>query len=220
MRVCATGYSNFKQLVFVLLPILVGAFSVAVAINRRNKFAWHDKWILRIGLHSQLRVQGVLSLALIGVVLVVLNLSVPSIYQCVEPLTSTTIVPVEADTAFQWSWAILGCLGNLVCGTICRNTRENDSQKAARTTQRWLQVLNSRMVGSCTPRQALFAWRTKSLSEHAEPTAVRTLLFYILHVPIILLAMIPACGYVTAQESAKLSLMRLVVGARLKCSFW
>ena len=177
----------------MLLPILVVIFGGAVAATRHDSRANSKKWYLDVDLYLRLHVPAVLALLLIGVGLAISNMSlIQANYPYVDPLIRTTITVVLAGGSFQWPWVVLVCLETLASGTIYYGVSEDDPQKAARITQRRLRVFSS-----SAQERALLIWRAKVLPQHGGPTILRTLLCYSLHIPVIILAMVLASGYVS-----------------------
>merc|ERR1740130_171000 len=61
----------------------------------------------------------------------ILNLSVPVVYQCIDPLIRITVAAVKADSAFQWTWVVLAGVGNLVCATLYHSVNQCNSPSEA-----------------------------------------------------------------------------------------
>ena len=231
---------------------------------------WEDMWAvnLRIGLLN-LHQCIVLASLLNGVALMILNLSVPVVYQCIDPLIRITVAAVKADSAFQWTWVVLAGVGNLVCATLYHSVNQCNSPSEAQDRDliqqlkkvealyveiRWLslssQVEAAETEGAGAEAEAagaeveaavaevqaagaeveaaeteaasaeveaagaeVEAAETEAASAEAEAAGAGaegagagaeanfacSVLCYILHIPVIFLAMLPACGYVSAE---------------------
>ena len=234
-----SGYSSLKQLAYVLLPALAISFGVAVAVTHmagHRIHTWEDMWAvnLRIGLLN-LHQFIVLASLLNGVALMILNLSVPVVYQCIDPLIRITVAAVKADSAFQWTWVVLAGVGNLVCATLYHSVNQCNSPSEAQDRDliqqlkkvealyveiRWLslssQVEAAEVEAAGAEVEAADvkdeAAETEAAGAEAEAAGAgaegagagaeadfaSSVLCYILHIPVIFLAMLPACGYVSA----------------------
>ena len=196
------GHTSFKQLTFMLLPALVAALGIAVVVTQHTRQTGVLQWKLHIGLHSPLHVWQLMALMSTGVCLVTLNLSVSDILNggCIDPLIRTTIAAVEADQTFQWTWVFLVLLGNMVFGTVHWNLEQNSEQDTARSTERWLRFLTSEVDAVAMQDRAVTAWRNNSMPSNRRVEGLgRMMLSRLLNIPVICLAMLPACAYVSGQ---------------------
>ena len=202
----SVGYTSFKQLTFVLLPVLFAALGIAVATTRHIQHTQVDKWILNIGLHSPVQSWHLLALFSIGICLATLNLSVLDILKsksCIDPLIQTTVAAVKTDHAFQWTWIFLVLLGNTAFGVMTWDLQKHCTQKAARSTQRWLRTLSRQVDEAAMQHRAVMAWRDNQPTGSKQVTRpCRAMLCWFLHIPAIGLGMWPACAYVSDQVIA------------------
>lgn len=186
----------------MLLPALVAAFGIAMVATQHTRQSGVVKWNLHIGLNSPLHVWQLMALTATGVCLVTLNLSVSDIFNtgCIDPLIRTTIAAVEADHTFQWLWVFLALLGNVTFGTMHWNLEQNCKQDAARSTQRWLRILTHQADEVAMQDRVIAAWRNNSLPSRKRVEGPgRMILSWLLKIPVIFLAMLPACAYVSGQ---------------------
>ena len=191
----------------MLLPTLVVAFSVAVATTRR-RHQFEVTTGLQVGLHTAFPVYVALAVLLVGVGLVTLNLSLPNVYEgashsggCIDPLIHTTITVVEThdvDT-FQWLWVVLVALENVAFGIMHHHIEEDCPRKAARATQRCLRSLASQVGRNSQQEQAIAVWRSKSIPTNRSVAGLLHLAQILLHIPVITLAMAPACAFVSEK---------------------
>ena len=130
----------------------------------------------------------------LGILLGVVN-SVFSTGDCIDFLTRMTTATVQAESTWQWLWVVLTCctsvstgllLGCLLpCGIVA-------TTKADRTL--WV-ALTCGGQGSESKR-AIKVWQAKAQDSRAL-SCYCVLLSWVLHIPVLCVAAIPATGYVS-----------------------
>ena len=218
----ASGHTNLKQLLFVLLPVVIVWF-LAIAFQQSGTRQMFDNCShkFRIGLHGPLHIAFFAALGLIGVSFTTINLLTGNVFTsngCIDPFINTTLAAVEADTVFQFCWVALNGFSIALSGLIYRAVVRGDSQKQALATQRWLSTFAVQAGKRGAEKEAIAVWCGQM------PVPVwRKLLSFALHVPCICLAVSPAVAYVSGRlvnAGKQVQLCMGGVGAGCKFALW
>eukprot|EP00656_Telonema_subtile_P057711 TRINITY_DN9561_c0_g1_i2.p1 TRINITY_DN9561_c0_g1~~TRINITY_DN9561_c0_g1_i2.p1 ORF type:complete len:1111 (+),score=173.31 TRINITY_DN9561_c0_g1_i2:852-4184(+) len=203
------GYSAFKQLLFTTLPSLL---IIQLVVTKLLTWVHHERlgqYLRRVLVRprSSLRAQvlsgcltGLQVLAIAGVVLVVLNLTVPttlySVHQgCEDPLLRTTSAAIVFDELYQWVWVLVNCV--FVAATSCLLQRLRCSEFSQRALV--IQTYSHTLLCHALPQlRAIENWR-RHMPEFKPPLR-RRLLFWILHVPALALCSLPAFVFVLSRN--------------------
>ena len=221
-----SGYANFKQLMFVKLPVFVMLFGAAVAATTRSSSIWSCREGLHVGLHSPLPCHSMLASPVLGASLVVLNRFSGDLFKkggCIDPLLHTTLAPVEANSAYQWTYVILNCTAMIIIGSICFCLQKHCPKHKAYVTQKWLRRLASQLQDRA--QCAVDVWRSKTLQpgkvkDMGTSTLCGTMMHWIRHVPFVCLAMAPSAGYVECALPHASTERLLVAGVSFECACW
>ena len=212
-RCCCSGGTEFQQLIFITFPILVLLHVVLIYIFTRvpggGWTTYACRWS-RVDFNSghplAVCLSTLFSCMLLGTCFATLN-AFYSAQECLDFLTQTTTAAVDASATWQVLFTGLNCLGLVCTLSLCHKMPPNDPIKG-RHGYRRLQALGGSywLLEYCPSehalvRRALVQWRTESLkltdlkpaSWWREPAA------FVVRLIILLLAMMPAMGYVSAS---------------------
>ena len=140
-----SGYTSFKELMWVVLPGLILLHFVTVALAASSYKESVTAYLQR-GLQLTQRqalaggtlvsvlehsIRPLCLLALCGVAMIILNNVAPSIYKehggCEDPLVRFTAASIKTGTVFEWLWSIIASICS-VCGAyLYWNTKHCDS---------------------------------------------------------------------------------------------
>ena len=148
-------------------------------------------------------------LALLGVCLLVVNVSMDGLYRCSDPFIKTSIAPVEVDIVYQWLFVTLSAaVMSTVALTVEILYRDDPRHHAMHVYQCICAPLHNPEIEAA--KQALHWWKSKALG-CIEPTpngsetprrikVWRRMLFFVLHLPVLIVISAPSVGYVLAQN--------------------
>eukprot|EP00656_Telonema_subtile_P000554 TRINITY_DN10255_c0_g1_i1.p1 TRINITY_DN10255_c0_g1~~TRINITY_DN10255_c0_g1_i1.p1 ORF type:complete len:994 (-),score=211.74 TRINITY_DN10255_c0_g1_i1:784-3765(-) len=199
------GYSGFGVLLWILLPGLLLLHITVVLVLTRT----HNEPVLgylrrtlprgegatRAKLLS-IPFRGLCALAVCGVVLVILAVASPNIYQdgCSDPLLRCTTANTTAGPLYQWLWVLFTCSG-MGCYFVFRNRlRELHIGQRAESVHACLLSMGSPL------QNAVASWRGKVHTPHRDGWPWRRIVSHLLHIPLLLVSSIPAVGFVLSQN--------------------
>eukprot|EP00656_Telonema_subtile_P033255 TRINITY_DN3673_c0_g1_i7.p1 TRINITY_DN3673_c0_g1~~TRINITY_DN3673_c0_g1_i7.p1 ORF type:complete len:954 (+),score=139.96 TRINITY_DN3673_c0_g1_i7:103-2964(+) len=198
-----SGESDLKEFVYIYLPLVVGFWSITVAVSCTER-GWGSYLFPDLTSSPDLCARLLLltrmckrAFAVCGIALTALCLCTPKIYPsaCSDHLIKTSIAYVEAGTAFQWTYAILSCGVSLIATWLVALLSKMRYAKEAVCVQ---ECLDEVVLSLSKPKAAIHVWRSKL--GPIKPSLARRLVFLALHVPMMVLVSLPAVGYVLARN--------------------
>lgn len=206
----AAGHSDFKQLIWLTLPLLIVLHIITLTIVVRACGENVQDYLRCSIVEAQstrsraLRTMspGLCLLLLLAVVFMVLNLGTPEIYDqnggCpVDPITRSTSSPVQTGPVYQWFWTCISCITLATTSFMFEKLRSNPLLKRAKSVQH---VLHNFMIDASPSLRTIRTWRENS--PHTATTVVpsgRRVLYWLLHIPCCIVASGPAFAFVLAQ---------------------
>ena len=149
---------------------------------------------------------------LCGFALFALNLSTPGIYDdyngCSDDFLRSTISYNKINQTYQWLWATFSCVVLILVAHLTHNLVYSARVHRAYAVYRCLFLFTAQ----ASPTQmAISMWRDGMPARRV--SAVRRGLFWLLHIPVLALASLPAMAFVSASTtwhycSAELLLLR------------
>eukprot|EP00656_Telonema_subtile_P004296 TRINITY_DN1194_c0_g1_i15.p1 TRINITY_DN1194_c0_g1~~TRINITY_DN1194_c0_g1_i15.p1 ORF type:complete len:1243 (-),score=233.02 TRINITY_DN1194_c0_g1_i15:64-3792(-) len=204
------GYTSLWQLAFVTIPFFVAVHTAVVLFAVSSRFGLSVSAVksyffpqqvcghmnVHIQLYRSLN-RTMLRLLVLGLCFVLLNALSPGVFDsgCTDPLLRTSIAPIKAGVAYQWTWVVLSSLMMAVAIYLFYLLGSSDQDARARSVHR---CLCNTMPQSA---RAIKQWQQGvQRSKRLLPYPIRITLFVLLHIPVLLLASLPAFGYVLAQN--------------------
>lgn len=214
-----SGYSDLKMLIFVTLPALcvLSTLSVLACLYARNgsisfrnvlsylKPSQHLQHVDSLTyLYMTISRRPVLCmLFVIGISLVLLNVFWKGVYDsyggCVDPLVRTTIAHVRVDYLYQGFWVVLNCAAVTIVDVVVHLHGQQRHRQALRVHDCLCKVFKPRCEKASLEYHAVKTWHSKIRSSRI-PIFLRTFSFCLLHLPLVIIASAPACGYVFSQK--------------------
>eukprot|EP00656_Telonema_subtile_P054505 TRINITY_DN8174_c0_g2_i5.p1 TRINITY_DN8174_c0_g2~~TRINITY_DN8174_c0_g2_i5.p1 ORF type:complete len:1044 (-),score=161.68 TRINITY_DN8174_c0_g2_i5:235-3366(-) len=199
------GDSSAKTMAWLTLPaLLLIHFAVVVLLTQAHNeplLDYPQRHLARAfntkSRSLQKAFRGVCVLGFVGLLLIVLHLVTPSIYDsgCADALLRTTVALVSAEEWYQWSWIILCCVVLVSTTFIMEQMHRSQLSSHARAVYRWIRLF---AVQTLPPHLAALAvWRSKV----PHPVARwRKVLAWLLHIPFLLFTSLPAIGFVLSMN--------------------
>ena len=118
-----------------------------------------------------------------------------------DPLLRTSISEITVSMSYEWLWLVLGSVTMaLMTFTVSRLQQDVGRKNAVARVHACLVVF---IFSNSSCKQTVLKWRTnmseqsnQSLGGIKGPSWWRLILYYLLHLPFVLLASIPAAGFV------------------------
>eukprot|EP00658_Telonema_sp_P-2_P017651 TRINITY_DN16882_c0_g1_i2.p1 TRINITY_DN16882_c0_g1~~TRINITY_DN16882_c0_g1_i2.p1 ORF type:complete len:860 (+),score=134.15 TRINITY_DN16882_c0_g1_i2:290-2869(+) len=199
------GHSDFKELVWLVLPglVLLHAVTIWIVVRRKHRESV-SAYLCRSSLRSR-RVQSEVSqevmapligLALCGVGLVVVDAAAPSVYDpgCQDPLLHVSITGVRTIQWFQWVWVVLNCAVLLITLQLWERLHLRGFSQQAEAVLWCLHALALPVVG-----RAVRTWRGRVIHQRSA-SLWRRLFYALLHVPVSVVASLPALCFVLSKN--------------------
>lgn len=201
------GHSDFLQFVCCVLPASVLFYIGAVMLSIGSVRSIAD--YIRSGLRSApggvyadhllaCALRPLLMLIPIGLLCLIVN-TTSSTGECINPIIQTTIATVQTDSTWQWLWVILSCCASMIATVFLASLQPHRIQCRGEHNQTQWFFLMGNSHGSAL-KQAVEAWRSNLPAlGSSSPSAVhhRVLINWLLHLPVLCIAMAPSAGYVS-----------------------
>ena len=116
-----------------------------------------------------------------------------------DPLLRTSISEITVSMSYEWLWLVLGSVTMaLMTFTVSRLQQDNGRKNAVAGVHACLVVF---VNSNNSFKQTILQWRTNMSDQSIGggikgPSWWRLILYYLLHLPFLLLASIPAAGFV------------------------
>ena len=117
---------------------------------------------------------------------------------CINHIIQTTIATTQAGSTWQWLWVTLNCCASVISTPLLVQLQPR------RPDWRWecMQSQWSYLIGSSNGAallQAIRTWRMnmEALERPLLPSTPRVLISWVLHLPVLCIAMAPSAGYVS-----------------------
>eukprot|EP00658_Telonema_sp_P-2_P081770 TRINITY_DN8475_c0_g3_i3.p1 TRINITY_DN8475_c0_g3~~TRINITY_DN8475_c0_g3_i3.p1 ORF type:complete len:1118 (-),score=247.99 TRINITY_DN8475_c0_g3_i3:75-3428(-) len=209
-----SGDGAFKQLVYLTTPLLLVLHAAAISVslycsNRRGASLRSYLCPTRPDPRKAAMLSRVcfalavpmLVLAGIGVLLAILNGLTPSVFSegggCVSPVVHISVASVQTTTAYQWMFVTMDIVCLAVSRLAIRQVQKWNEEARIRRVHRSLSTLAAPSHDS-TVQRLLHNWRANAGDR--KPSGGRKAVFWLLHVPVIVVASLPAIGYVLAEN--------------------
>lgn len=217
------GYTAFKELMWLTLPFLLITHIAAIAfvLKRHGSLVidsagdYSIRAYLSPGLHVQQETPSTYIYAQsfkmhlvflgLGVCAMLMNVLSASMFECLDPMVRTTIANYKASAAVQWCQALISATAVGVVNAIVELLRRDDPEARAQCVYNCLMELTTQTETSQESR-LIHVWQTNSGTRRynhrgqTKTNAWRRVLFYFLHLPILVAASIPAVGFVLAKN--------------------
>eukprot|EP00656_Telonema_subtile_P040374 TRINITY_DN4542_c0_g3_i1.p1 TRINITY_DN4542_c0_g3~~TRINITY_DN4542_c0_g3_i1.p1 ORF type:complete len:1113 (+),score=213.46 TRINITY_DN4542_c0_g3_i1:643-3981(+) len=212
-----SGDAAMWQLLLFTLPLLftIHALAVLATVRPSTQHGWlralksyfspplktHTDTLLHVYTRCT---QFLLVSAGVGVCLTLANWCSAGLFHngCTDRIFRGCIASIRIGLAYEWCWVFLNVANMLIIAMLCENIRRHGRQRQARNTHKLICGLAR---AHCDVLDLLRIWRANlprnQSNRHMRIGSVaRQWLFYALHIPLLCVASLPACGYVLSQN--------------------
>ena len=135
-------------------------------------------------------------LAVLASALIILNRFSSNIFKCADPLNNVTIAPIKTEThMYQWIWISMSCISLALNSWMLEELRR---KRFAERAQSVYTALCTFVAEALPQKKALDVWHSQ-MPHHDRVPHARRLLYWSMHLPFILLMIIPSFGCALTQ---------------------
>ena len=141
---------------------------------------------------------GLSALAASGFATMVLNLSSQYVYSpgCVDHFLQNTSSPIKVTALYQWLFVLLTTISLACSSSLIHKLVQNRFPERARSVYMSLNIF---IMQAAPCKAAIHNWRSKVPSAEQLTSTPRRSIYWMLHLPFLILASTPAIGFVSTS---------------------